>query len=544
MMCSRALPAFASAWLACIASAGAQEMRTEGPCSPVVERTQGNVTINFTGGCTGGLTAAQLKEIKDAVLASRAVPAELLDRYDQISRQFGVTDAAVSNFFRILGEKKVAAEDLDAKLREVAASHLTLLKQTEAQAGDDPQVAALKKQAVAAIDKGDYAQGQVLLQQAFDADLVAARKALDAANQRYLTAAKTKADLGRLKLAQLQYAAAAQEFQTAADLVPAGQPLIRASYLSESGYATYLAGNNALALAALTEALRLREQAIGPDDIRLAANLRRLGRVYWALGRPAEAEPFYRRALELIDKGAPTEPQRATRYVIDLSRLYRALGRDAEADALDDRVLAMQGRLRSRRGPQAASRLHALSIIFALQGDRAEAERLLRRALEIHKSTLGPDHPDTASVMHDLAQVLYIRGRYEEAEPLYQRSLLVIEKVLGPEHPRVALYLGNLARQYEAQGRLDEVEPLLKRALAIDEKALGPEHPRVARILNYLAQFYKARGRLDEAQSLDERALAIAERRLGPDNPTTQMIRNHLESLPAPAGVKGVVERN
>src|SRR5262249_13319236 len=146
---------------------------------------------------------AQLQEIKDSVLASRTVPPELLDRYDGISRQFGVTDGAITTFFRILGEKKVAIEDLDAKLREIAAQHLTLLMQTEAQMGDDPQVAALKKEAAGAIGGGDYTRAQTLLQQAFDADLVLARKAMDQANQRYVTAAKTKADLGRLKMTQL-----------------------------------------------------------------------------------------------------------------------------------------------------------------------------------------------------------------------------------------------------------------------------------------------------------------------------------------------------
>ena len=142
---------------------------------------------------------------------------------------------AVTTFFRILGERKVPVEDLDAKLREIAARHLTLLKQIESVPGEDPQLDALKKSAVAAIGAGDYARAQALLEQAFDADLVAARKALDTANQRYVTAAKTKADLGQLKLSQLQYEAAAREFQTAADLVPASEPLIRAQYLADGG---------------------------------------------------------------------------------------------------------------------------------------------------------------------------------------------------------------------------------------------------------------------------------------------------------------------
>ena len=91
-----------------------------------------------------------------------------------LAQRFGVTDTAVTTFFRILGERKVPVEDLDAKLREIAARHLTLLKQVESLSGEDPQLDALKKSAVAAIGAGDYARAQALLEQAFDADLVAA----------------------------------------------------------------------------------------------------------------------------------------------------------------------------------------------------------------------------------------------------------------------------------------------------------------------------------------------------------------------------------
>ena len=65
-----------AAW---VVSSSASAQRTEAPCSPVIDRTQGNVTINFTGGCTAGISPAQIQQIIDAVLAGRAVPPELLE---------------------------------------------------------------------------------------------------------------------------------------------------------------------------------------------------------------------------------------------------------------------------------------------------------------------------------------------------------------------------------------------------------------------------------------------------------------------------------
>ena len=46
---------------------------------------------------------------------------------------------------------------------------VTLLKQAESSADDDPQVAAIKKEAVAAIGAGDYVRAEGLLRRAFDA---------------------------------------------------------------------------------------------------------------------------------------------------------------------------------------------------------------------------------------------------------------------------------------------------------------------------------------------------------------------------------------
>ena len=206
-----------------------------------------------------------------------------------VSRLFGVTDAALTTFFRILGEKKVATEDLDAKLREVAGRHVTILKQAEASADDDPQVAAIKKEAVAAIGAGDYARAEGLLRRAFDADLAAARREQDIAhrvqeitNRRLLTAAKTRADLGELNLAQLRYAAAAEDFQEAANLVPAGEALVRSGYLNGAGLAAHDAGNYSLAGTALVEALAIRERLLDPEHPDVATASTTLAHCYRA----------------------------------------------------------------------------------------------------------------------------------------------------------------------------------------------------------------------------------------------------------------------
>ena len=56
------------------------------------------------------------------------------------------------------------------------------------------------------------------------------------------------------------------------------------------------------------QALDLARQHLGPEDITTAAVMNSLAELYYAMGRYAEAEPLYRRSLEVREKqlGATT----------------------------------------------------------------------------------------------------------------------------------------------------------------------------------------------------------------------------------------------
>ena len=311
--------ALIAAWVVALASASAQGVRTEGQCSPVVGHTQGNVTINVTGGCTAGITPAQLQQIIDASLGR---PDNFVE-FEELAPAVWCLRHGVGEILSDPGREESpnrgpgcqAARDCGAAPDAAQASRNPVWR-------GSASCEAIKKAAVAAIGAGDYPRAQALLEQAFEADLVAARKALDTANRRYVTAAKTKADLGQLKLSQLQYEAAAQEFQAAADLVPASEPLIRAQYLVAVGEAAYSAGTYPRAESALTEALRIREKLLATDHPMWPAVSENLAMLYRAQGRYAEAEPLYKRALAISEKAlGPEHPDVGTR-LNNLALLY------------------------------------------------------------------------------------------------------------------------------------------------------------------------------------------------------------------------------
>jgi tetratricopeptide (TPR) repeat protein len=524
------IPILIAASLACISAASAQGAHTQGPCSPVVGPAR-NITIIFNAGCTSEMTPADFEKIVERVVANRPIPPELLDRYETLSQRFGVTNEAVANFFRILGRAKVATEDLDATLREIAARHVRFEKQNEAISGDDPEVVALKKEAAAAARAGDYPNAERLLQRALDADVAGARAAQGTSNRRFLNAAKTKADQGELKLTELRYMAAAQAFEEAAALVPEGDQVVRTDYLWRAGAAAANAGNYPYATKVLGNALSIREKVLGADHLDLAVILDDLATIYRTQFRKAEAESLYRRALAIRQNVLGGDHPDVAQTLNGLAMLYGSQGRADEAQPLQERALAISEKARGPEHLDVAHDAIGLAMIYAIERRFDEAEALSKRGLAIRENVLGPEHPKVAEVLTSLAVMYQTQSRYDEAEALSKRALAIDEKVLGPEHPRVALTLNTLAMLSEAQGHYADAETLYKRALAIAEKVFSPEHPMVSVGLNSLAKLSGSQARYAEAEPLYKRLIAIREKAFGPEDTDVAVSLTDLASI-------------
>jgi predicted CXXCH cytochrome family protein len=154
--------------------------------------------------------------------------------------------------------------------------------------------------------------------------------------------------------------------------------------------------------------------------------LSNLGALYLEIGRGAEAEAAFARALALDPTFAPA--------AVNLADLYRQAGRDPDGEAVLRRTLGTGSR------PSLAIVHHALGLLLVRAGRGAEALRELARAAE-----LGPDDPRLGYV---LALALRHAGRDEEA----RRALVaVIER--HPYHPESLRALVDVERD---EGRPDD----------------------------------------------------------------------------------------
>jgi tetratricopeptide (TPR) repeat protein len=469
--------------------------------------------IEVGGDINIGLTPIQVSALMQQILAEQGAG---VAKVEELSGRLSVTTAAIATFFQVLGRQNVPIEQLPATLVEIAQRHRGLLEQIGSIPSQSPAVQALKDRARSAVEEGDYQRAEVLLAEAEDAALAAARRLREEADRQFLDAAATRAERGELSLTQLDYAGAAAHFRSAAEMVPDTSPLVRADYLNRYGLAAHEAGDYATAEAVYGDVLRLRAQHLRYDDLQIGTSLNNLAGLYHNQGRYAEAEPAYELALRIIEAAlGPDDPQvGATLH--NLAALYRAQGRYDRAEPLHQRALTIRESALGPDDPLVGQSLNSLAVLYHTQERYDRAEPLYQRALAISEASLGADHPDVAVRLGNLALLYKALGRYDQARPLYERALRIFEAALGTEHPHVGTMLNNLAGLHKDEGRYDEAEPLYRRAVAVAEAAFGPDHPDVAISLNNLALLYEALGRYAEAEAPYRRMLDILSERCRP----------------------------
>jgi tetratricopeptide (TPR) repeat protein len=301
--------------------------------------------------------------------------------------------------------------------------------------------------------------------------------------------------------------------------------------LSRTGYYLKERGQYSEAEPLYKKALELLQRLLGEEHPDVATSYNNLAGLYKSQGRYSEAEPLYKKTLELRQRLLGEEhPDVATSYN-NLALLYYYQGRYSEAEPLYKKALELRQRLLGEEHPDVATSYNNLALLYYSQGRYSEAEPLYKKALELLQRLLGEEHPSVATSYNNLAGLYKSQGRYSEAEPLYKKALELRQRLLGEEHPSVATSYNNLAGLYKSQGRYSEAEPLYKKALELRQRLLGEEHPSVATSYNNLAFLYNAQGRYSEAEPLLKKALSIAELSLGVDHPSTATIRENLKSL-------------
>ena len=209
-------------------------------------------------------------------------------------------------------------------------------------------------------------------------------------------------EAGKLAEERIDWRAASAHYARAARLQPNNW-----QYAERAGRLAEMVGDYATAASFKEAALGLVTSAFGPDARQTATALNNLALTYHYLARYMEAEPLYRRAIEIDE---------------------RVFGKDH---------------------PNVATDYNNLAELLQDQRKYDQAEPLLRRAMEIDEKVLGKDHPTVAIRYNNLAGLLQDQGKYDQAEPLYRRAMEIFQTKLGSDHPNTVTVRKNYDRLQE-----------------------------------------------------------------------------------------------
>jgi tetratricopeptide (TPR) repeat protein len=127
------------------------------------------------------------------------------ERFRALSGELGITQTALKNFFKIIQQENVPAEEYDSTLRKIAKTYKELSERLDRFSSSDPTVTALKEKAKEYLTSGDFEQAESFLNKAMVQDLEAARQMEEIAEERMISAAASMPEIGELKEIQLDY---------------------------------------------------------------------------------------------------------------------------------------------------------------------------------------------------------------------------------------------------------------------------------------------------------------------------------------------------
>jgi len=281
-----------------------------------------------------------------------------------------------------------------------------------------------------------------------------------------------------------------------------------------------------------TQALAVREAALGPDHPDTLKSRSELATAYWSVGRLHEAIALHEAMLKVYEAklgpGHPNTLKSRNNLAVD----YWTAGRLDEAIALDEAtVKAYEAKL----GPDHLDTLTSrnnLAVDYAEAGRLDDAIALDEATLKLYEAKVPPDvlatlrspeghdltrletgklPPDVLATLRsrsNLASDYLDAGRTAEAIAMHHTTLRLREALLGPAHPETFHSRSNLAIAYSAAGRLSEAIALLQATLKLREAKLGPDHPDTLNSRGSLADAYESLGRFSQAEGLIRDVLA------------------------------------
>lgn len=265
--------------------------------------------------------------------------------------------------------------------------------------------------------------------------------------------------------------------------------LILAAALQKRG-----AANESIAI--LEEAIKMAERN---GWITLTTELYdAMGRAYYLLRRPRDAERWLERALERYESGGLKDPVLKARLLGQRANLHYVAGEPGEAIAAYQSAIA---------AAQQGLDMPALAGIYQGLALSFQQRRLFGRALTYAQRSLRivetlEDVRMSAQLRHNMAEMLLQQGRTQEAERLYLEGAAQLESI--NDRQLLPLPLAGAAEAALELGAFDRARTLVRRALDAVEQSSDPlamiaSHRVAGRVLHAAGEYADSHDHFEKA---------------------------------------------
>jgi tetratricopeptide (TPR) repeat protein len=227
------------------------------------------------------------------------------------------------------------------------------------------------------------------------------------------------------------------------------------------------------------------------------------------LGRYAESETAFRRAVALHRRAYPELELTRVQLVTDLATAIQAQGRQDEALRMLREAVALAEDLGDDGASEVAYIRNLRGYIEYQVGRYREALDDMTAALAVQRGLYEGDNVDLVSSLNNVGGMNLELGRLEAAESHIAESKAMLERIYqGDDHPSISRAIIHLGRIALARGDTATAIARLERGYDLTLAQLGPDHPSTWSAELSLAEVRHCQGRDAEARRLYESNLA------------------------------------
>ncbi len=248
-------------------------------------------------------------------------------------------------------------------------------------------------------------------------------------------------------------------------------------------------------------------------------------------GDPQAAEPVLKEAVELIRKhfGASHGYYLASLGLLGVAE--ERLGKLADAEMLYRRAIAVGRGVEPRFRIFLAQTSGYLGRLLTSKGAYSEAEDTLRQSENLYREIRGDSSSSIPLIQTNLGRVYFFKGDYAGAESEYRKALTLLPKVFPSEDSAIVNAKAMLGLTLTRLGKPTDGEPYLREALQSREKVLAADSPMIALTESGLGECLTAEKRYSEAEPLLLKGYAGARAKLGEQDAQTIEARHCLGTL-------------